>query len=66
VLFRGETDVIWLFYKAGPAVPAWTGVYEVPYPSIIQAADGAVYVVYTYQRKQIRHLTLDPDGLIAA
>ncbi len=39
---------------------------EYSYPSIIQAADGAVHVVYTYQRKQIRHLTLDPDSLIAA
>ncbi len=26
VLFRDETDIIWLFYKAGPAVLAWTGV----------------------------------------
>jgi len=27
VLFRDETDRLWLFYKAGPAVPAWTGIY---------------------------------------
>jgi predicted neuraminidase len=27
VLFRDGADVIWLFYKAGPSVPAWTGLY---------------------------------------
>jgi predicted neuraminidase len=27
-LFRDKTDVIWLFYKVGPSVPAWTGMYR--------------------------------------
>jgi predicted neuraminidase len=27
VLFWDKTDTVWLFYKAAPAVPAWTGVY---------------------------------------
>jgi predicted neuraminidase len=27
VLFRDQSDAIWLFYKAGPGVPAWTGLY---------------------------------------
>jgi predicted neuraminidase len=27
VLFRDRSDTIWLWYKAGPAVAAWTGVY---------------------------------------
>jgi predicted neuraminidase len=26
VLFRDGTDTVWLFYKAGPSVPAWTGL----------------------------------------
>jgi len=26
VLFRDGQDVIWLFYKIGPSVPAWTGM----------------------------------------
>jgi predicted neuraminidase len=39
---------------------------EYSYPSVIQAADGTVHVVYTYQRKQIYHLTSDPDSWIAA
>jgi predicted neuraminidase len=39
---------------------------EYSYPSVIQAADGTVHIVYTYQRKQIYHLALDPDSWIAA
>jgi len=41
-----------------------TGSGEYSYPSIIQAADGQVHVVYTYRRRQIRHLVLDPDDLV--
>jgi len=37
---------------------------EYSYPSIIQAADGQVHVVYTYRRRQICHLVLDPDDLV--
>lgn len=28
VLFRDTGGVIWLFYKAGPNVPAWSGLYK--------------------------------------
>ncbi len=27
VLFRDKTHTLWLFYKIGPSVPAWTGIY---------------------------------------
>jgi len=27
LLFRDRTDTLWLFYKIGPSVPAWTGMY---------------------------------------
>ena len=30
VLFRDETDTVWLFFKAGPTVPAWTGLSVSP------------------------------------
>jgi len=33
VLFRDQADVVWLFYKAGPTVPAWAGLY-------IKSSDG--------------------------
>jgi predicted neuraminidase len=39
---------------------------EYSYPSIIQAADGRVHVVYTYQRTQIYHAVLDPDHVAGA
>jgi hypothetical protein len=38
---------------------------EYSYPSVIQASDGRVHVVYTYRRTQIRHLVADPDDLVA-
>jgi predicted neuraminidase len=27
VLFRDRTGTVWLFYKIGPTIPAWTGAY---------------------------------------
>jgi len=37
---------------------------EYSYPSIIQAQDGRLHLVYTYQRTHIRHATLEPDDLL--
>jgi predicted neuraminidase len=31
---------------------------EYSYPAIIQAADGQVHILYTWNRKKIRHVTL--------
>lgn len=33
------------------------------YPAVIQTADGLVHVAYTWKRRSIRHVTLDPDRL---
>jgi predicted neuraminidase len=28
VLFRDRSDILWLFYKVAPTIPAWTGLYR--------------------------------------
>lgn len=35
------------------------------YPCIVQAADGAVHVTYTYARRRIKHVVLDAAKLVA-
>ncbi len=37
---------------------------EYSYPAIIQTDDGLVHISYTWQRKRIRHVTVDPAKLI--
>jgi predicted neuraminidase len=38
-----------------------TGEYS--YPAVIQSADGMVHATYTWQRKRIRHVVIDPAKL---
>jgi alpha-L-rhamnosidase len=38
-----------------------TGEYS--YPSVIQSADGMVHIVYTWHRKRIKYISLDPSKL---
>jgi alpha-L-rhamnosidase len=33
------------------------------YPSVIQSSDGMVHIVYTWRRKKIKYVTLDPSKL---
>lgn len=39
------------------------GPGEYSYPAVIQSADGAVHVTYTWRRTHIRHLVIDPAEL---
>lgn len=36
---------------------------EYSYPAVIQTSDGLVHAVYTWQRKRIRHVVIDPSKL---
>lgn len=36
---------------------------EFSYPAVIQAPDGMVHILYTWKRKRIRHLVIDPGKL---
>jgi predicted neuraminidase len=36
---------------------------EYSYPAVIQADDGKVHVTYTWKRKKVRHVVIDPEKL---
>lgn len=43
--------------------PETTKDDEYSYPSIIQTEDGLVHIVYTWNRKTVKHVAIDPAGI---
>ena len=50
-------------WKAGPMLEDQPGEYS--YPAIIQTNDGLVHMTYTYLRKKIKHVVVDPAKIVA-
>ena len=38
---------------------------EYSYPAVIQSADGLVHITYTWRRRNVRHVVVDPARLVA-
>ncbi len=51
-------------WKAAVVLETGPPQAEYSYPAVIQARDGKVHILYTWNRKKIKHVVLDPDKLV--
>ena len=49
-------------WKAALVFESEPGEYS--YPAIIQTSDGLVHLTYTWKRQKVKHVILDPSGLV--
>jgi predicted neuraminidase len=64
---RGRTPLNLALSRDGrqwqPSLVLEDGPGEYSYPAVIQAGDGRIHITYTWQRRRIRHVALDPAEL---
>jgi predicted neuraminidase len=51
------------FWKAALALETGPPEAEYSYPAVIQTGDGLVHVTYTWKRKKVKHVVIDPRKL---
>ena len=50
-------------WEAAAVLEYRTGSVQYSYPSVIQTRDGLVHVTYSWHRRRIKHVVIDPDRL---
>ena len=50
-------------WEAAAVLEYRTGAVQYSYPAIIQTKDGLVHITYSWHRKRIKHVVIDPDKL---
>ena len=50
-------------WEAAAVLEYRTGQVQYSYPAVIQTRDGLVHVTYSWHRKRIKHVVIDPEKL---
>ena len=53
-------------WNAAAVLEYRTGAVQYSYPAMIQTRDGLVHITYSWHRKRIKHVVIDPAKLVTA